>query len=167
VTWSPAVPRAPLRHMAFWEALSRCEDSSYEARTSTAGLLMLRLVDHWMLAGAALAQPESVSINAMRRALADLPTADAQRLCLLRIVNTIQTLGDVDLVPLYPHFIEYGRLLERTASYAMAADVYAVVTANATEADAGELLVRAHLRTGFCRRVLGELEMSTRAYNTG
>ena len=40
--------------------------------SATAGLLMLRLIDHWVLAGPVMVEPESVSVRSVRNAIMQL-----------------------------------------------------------------------------------------------
>ena len=55
-----------LKHLAFFEAVGEAEENSSKAHAATAGLLMLRLIDHWILAGPVMVEPESVSVRSVR-----------------------------------------------------------------------------------------------------
>jgi hypothetical protein len=158
---------APLAHLAFFEAIATYEDHSFEGRSAVAGLLVMRLLDHWLLSGPMMVQPESPSINTVRQALAKLPSIHGQRVLMLQIVNTMQLQVAVDLEPLLPMLDAYAERLERDGEHGMAADVYAVITANATVATSPDLLIRAHLRTGFCQRTRAEFDLALQAYHRG
>lgn len=155
-----------LRHLPFFEELAQHDDSALTGRWSTAGLLVMRMIDHWELAGASLVAPESVSVRSVRAAIMALPPGDAVRECLLGIVNTMQTLREVDPTPVLPRLFAYAKLLERRAEHAMAADVYECITERANEAFEGDLVMDAQMRLGFCRRTLGEFVEAERAYAT-
>jgi len=153
-----------LRHLPFFERLASVEEQSPEGRHATAGLLILRLIDHWELAGPQIVAPESVSVRAVRAAIMALPTGDAIRECLLGIVNTMQTLREMDVQPVLPRLFAYAQLLERRAEHALAEDVYVTIASRAVEEFETDLLVDAHLRTGFCRRTLGRFREAEEAY---
>ena len=55
-----------LEHLPFFEAVGEAEENSPKAYSATAGLLMLRLIDHWILAGPVMVEPESVSVKSVR-----------------------------------------------------------------------------------------------------
>lgn len=162
----PRVTTPKLRHLPFFEERAQHDDSAAAGRWSTAGLLVMRMIDHWELAGASLVAPESVSVRSVRAAIMALPPGDAVRECLLGIVNTMQTLHEVDLQPVLPRLFAYAKLLERRAEHAMAADVYECIAHGANEAFEGDLVMDAQMRLGFCRRTLGEFAEAERAYAT-
>ena len=76
-----------LKHLAFFEALAENEESTPAFRAATAGLLALRLVDHWALAGPAMVEPESVSVSSVREAIMAMASNDPQREVLLGLIN--------------------------------------------------------------------------------
>ena len=76
-----------LKHLAFFEALSEHDEKSPSALAATAGLLSLRMVDHWLLAGSIIVEPESVSVQSVRAAIMELPAADPLREVLLGLVE--------------------------------------------------------------------------------
>jgi tetratricopeptide (TPR) repeat protein len=144
-----------LKHLAYFEALADLPESSPEACSATAGLLTLRLIDHWILAGSSLVEPESVSVRSVRQAIMAMPDSDPGRETLIGLVNMMQTLREVEVTPLLPRLFAYGRLLERRAAFALAADVYRTTMCLADEEYDGDLLVDAQLRLGQCERTLG------------
>ena len=102
-----------LKHLPFFEALAVAPEGSPDAKFATAGLLTLRMLDHWVLAGASIVEPESVSVRSVRRAIMDLPPAEPIREALLGLVNAMQMLRVVDVTPVLPRLFSYGQLLER------------------------------------------------------
>ncbi len=143
-----------LKHLAFFEALAELREESAEACAATAGLLPLRLIDHWILGGSALVEPESVSVRSVRKALMSMESIDPVREILLGLVNTMQTLRDVDMTPILPRVFAYGTLLERRAEFPLAADVYRTIARLASEQYDGDLLLDTYMRLGHCQRVL-------------
>ncbi len=161
---SDAAPK--LKHLPFFELLAKDEAREPDARHATAGLLMLRLLDHWEIAGSPMVAPESVSVRSLRAAIMALPAGDAVRECLLGIVNAVQTLQVADSAPVLPRLQAYASLLERRAEHALAADVYASIAERASETTDGDLLIDARLRIGFCERTLGHFSEAEDAYQT-
>jgi tetratricopeptide (TPR) repeat protein len=156
-----------LKHLAFFEVLAGCGEDSAVGRSTTAGLLSLRLIDHWILAGAQMVQPESVSVRSVRNAIMAMPAHEPLREVLLGIVNTMQTLREVDMQPVLPRLAAYASLLERRSDYKLAADVYETVIRLGEEEFDGDVVVDAYLRLGFCYRTLSVFDASERAFVEG
>ena len=154
-----------LKHLAFFEALCEHEEQSPSALAATAGLLSLRMVDHWLLAGSMIVEPESMSVQSVRAAIMALPTSDPLREVLLGLVNTMQTLREVDAQPILPRLFAYAGLLEKRGQLAVASDVFETVVRLGEEQFESDLLIDAHMRLGFCRRMLGELNEAEAAYS--
>ncbi len=148
-----------LKHLPFFEVLAQAPQDSGEAKLATAGLLTLRMVDHWVLAGAAIVEPESVSVRSVRSALMALPPEEPVREALLMVVNTMQMLRNVDLVPVLPRVYAYGQILERHhGAMALAADVYETVIRLADLEFDTELVLDSYTRLAFCQRKAGALD---------
>jgi hypothetical protein len=114
-----------LKHVPFFEVVGHEEDDSSRARVATAGLLVLRLIDHWVMAGMVMVQPESQSIRSVRKAIAALPRACPQRDVLFGLVNAMQTSKQVDVELVLPRLQAYARLLEYEEwTRPLASDVY-------------------------------------------
>ena len=114
-----------LKHVPFFEVIGREEEGSPRAHVATAGLLLLRLIDHWFLAGMVMVEPESQSIRSVRKAIAALPRECNHRDLLFGIVNTMQTSRIVDIEPVLPRLQAYARLLEYEEwTRPLASDVY-------------------------------------------
>src|SRR6185437_103864 len=104
-----------LKHLAFFEAVGESEENSAKAYAATAGLLMLRLIDHWILAGPVMVEPESVSVRSVRNAIMQLESGDPSREILLGLVNAMQTVREVDIQPVLPRLFAYAGCLEKKA----------------------------------------------------
>lgn len=148
-----------LKHLPFFEALSVAPEGSADAKFATAGLLTLRILDHWVLAGAAIVEPESVSVRSVRRAIMDLPATEPVREALLGLVNAMQMLRDVDVTPVLPRLFSYGQLLERHhGRLMMASDAYESVIRLATDDFDADLVMESYARLAFCLRKAGALD---------
>jgi hypothetical protein len=155
---TPSRPNT-LKHLPFFEVLANVPEGSPEAKLATAGLLTLRMIDHWVLAGPPIVEPESVSVRSVRSAIMALPAKEPVRESLLTIVNTMQMLRHVDLIPVLPRVFAYAQLLERHhGATALAGDTYeSVIRLGDAELDA-VLVMDAHQRLAFCQRNVGALD---------
>ena len=156
-----------LKHLPFFEVLAIAPEDSLDARLATAGLLSLRMLDHWVLAGPAIVEPESVSVRSVRRAIMALPANEPAREALLTTVNTMQMLRHVDVVPVLPRVFAYAQLLERHYGVMLlAADAYeSVIRLADLEFDA-ELVMDSYHRLAFCQRKTGALDLAAKASTT-
>jgi hypothetical protein len=153
-----APPAQTLKHLPFFEVLAAAPEDSPEALRATAGLLSLRMLDHWVLAGPAIVEPESVSVRSVRKAIMALPASEPAREALLTTVNTMQMLRQVDLVPVLPRVFAYAQLLERHyGSMALAADAYSSVVRLADADFDAELVMDSYANMAFCQRRTGAL----------
>jgi hypothetical protein len=101
-----------LKHLPFFEAVGSTEEGSPGAKVATAGLLLMRLIDHWVLAGMVMVEPESASVHSVRAAISELEPGNPQRDVLFGIINAMQSSRRVDVEPLFPRLNRYARLLE-------------------------------------------------------
>jgi len=129
-----------LKHLPFFEAVGESEENSAKAHSATAGLLMLRLIDHWVLAGPVMVEPESVSVRSVRNAIMQLEANDPSREVLLGMINAMQTVREVDIPPVLPRLFAYAGCLEKRAELKLAADVYGTIARLAEEEYDADLL---------------------------
>lgn len=153
-----------LKHLAFFETLGRLPEDSPAALATTAGLLALRLVDNWILAGPVMVQPESVSVRSVRHAIMAVDAHEPLREVLLGLTNTMQTPREVDVAPLLPRIFAYAGLLERRGEFALAADVYETSVRLGSEEFDGDLILDAHMRLGLCMRGLSRFVEAEAAF---
>lgn len=153
-----------LKHLAFFEAVGESEENSSKAHAATAGLLMLRLIDHWILAGPVMVEPESVSVRSVRHAIMQLESNDPSREVLLGLINAMQTVREVDIQPVLPRLFAYAGCLEKRAELTLAADVYATIARLGEEDFDGDLLIDSFLRLGYCQRMMGSLSEAEATY---
>ena len=154
-----------LKHLAFFEAVGEAAEDSPKAHAATAGLLMLRLIDHWVLAGPVMVEPESVSVKSVRKAIMLLASNDPSREVLLGLINAMQTVREVDIQPVLPRLFAYAGCLEQRAELSLASDVYGTIARLAEENFDGDLLIDSHLRLGYCQRMLGALNEAESSYS--
>lgn len=153
-----------LKHLAFFEAVGASPEGSAEANAATAGLLVLRLIDHWTTIGSPMVEPDSVSIRSSRAAIMEIPALDPQREVLLGIVNTLQTMREVELGPVLPRLHAYATLLERRALNTLALDVYETIIRFSHDGYELELQYDALMRAGHCQSQLAQLDAAEATY---
>jgi len=97
----PGVERVGIKHYAFFEAIAHMPEGSPEDPALTGGLLALRMLDHYFLAGAEIVQPDSKSPRSVRALVDQLPRDDPLRSALFALVNRMQRapVDGVDAVP--------------------------------------------------------------------
>ncbi|MGH7617657.1 MAG: hypothetical protein ACREPM_10545, partial [Gemmatimonadaceae bacterium] len=61
------------RHLAFFEALAKIDESDPNWHSVSAGLVVMRLIDQWVTTGTDAVHSDSWGINAVREAVAELP----------------------------------------------------------------------------------------------
>jgi hypothetical protein len=154
-----------LKHLAFFEAVGEAAENSPKAHSATAGLLMLRLIDHWVLAGPVMVEPESVSVKSVRNAIMKLGATDPTREVLLGLINTMQTIREVDIQPILPRMFAYAGCLEKRTELSLASDVYGTIARLAEENFDADLLIDSFLRLGYCQRMMGALSEAEDSYS--
>lgn len=148
-----------LRHLPFFEELAGMDDSTPAWHEVTAGLVVLRLVDAWLRGEAVTG--DGWSMSAARSAVDDA-SPGAVRNVLVSILDSIQDHRTPDAQFVAPRLLAYGRALEFRSSWRLAAAVYRTVLDH-SGLDA-ESSIAAHLRLGFCERILDDAEASDIAY---
>jgi tetratricopeptide (TPR) repeat protein len=154
-----------LRHLAFFEELAKLDESDASWRSVSAGLVTMRLVDHWLAGECCGVAVDSWAVSAVRGAIEEVSETTPVRRILTAIVDTMTSSSGLEFHTLCPRLIAYGQALEYDAKWSLAADVYQIVSEHAdAEADA-DLVVTAHLRLGGCHRNMGDLDAAARSYD--
>jgi tetratricopeptide (TPR) repeat protein len=153
-----------LRHVAFFEELSRANENDPAWRSVSAGLVVMRLVDQWIEAGPPVVASDSWGMNAVREAISEIPETTPLRRMLSAIVDSIASASHVDIHSLLPRLTAYGQALEYDAKFALAADVYQTVVEHADPVEDADLVVSAYIQLAFCLRNVLDLEGAAHAY---
>jgi tetratricopeptide (TPR) repeat protein len=154
----------PLAHLAFFEAAGDQTDGQPEYRAAVAGLLAMRLVDRWVLAGAGDRPPTLRELEAVRRAIEHVDDGPVREI--LRNLDAALTTSWGKLARHVPVVLAaYGGILKKEGLFACAADVYSAVASVAPLCDGKELVPPAYLEMGYCFRMVGgRLAEAERAY---
>lgn len=146
----------PLSHMPYFERLAELSSESAEWRSVSAALVVLRLFDSWMTGGAEVVHADAPGLNSVRDQIAAMDIRDTTRRLLSRIVEAMVTAEQPRIVTVAPRILAYGRALQQTAEWSLAADVYRTILSYATPVGDAETVISANMQLGRCLRVLAE-----------
>jgi len=153
-----------LKHLAFFEDLSKADECAPAWHNVSAGLVVMRLVDELIDNGPAALGRDSWTVRPVREAIAEVPDTTPLRRILTSIVDAIEGVATVDIHALIPRLMAYGQALEYEAKFALATDVYETIIAHADPLEDADLVVSAHIQHAFCLRTVGDLDSAAAAY---
>ena len=152
-----------LRHLAFFEALAELDESDAAWRSTSAGLVVLRLFDDWMEHGPFPAGAAGWGIRAVREAVEAVDSGNPTRLILAGVVDAIASGAEPPAVT--PRLLAYARALHYTADWRLSADVYHTVIAHAHPIEESDSVIDANMQFGYCSRMLGRWDEAALAYS--
>ncbi len=159
-------PHRTLSHMPFFEALAATKETSDEWRAVSAGLVTLRLFDGWIEEGESVVSSSSLSLKAVREAIAAIETRHSARSLLTSIVDAMVATGKRDLTTVAPRLMAYGRALQLDGQWSLAADVYSTVVTYARPIDEPDLYTAANMQLGASLRLCADWTGALAAYRT-
>lgn len=154
-----------VRHLPFFEALAGLEESSAEWRATTAGLVVLRLVDSWLEEGQSVASADSWGLTAVRGAIEEMDTGTPTRAILSGVVEAIAGAPRADFSLVAPRLSAYGRALHFDAKWRLAADVNETLLEYAHPIDEADVYINGSLQLGYCLRMQGDWDGASAAYD--
>jgi tetratricopeptide (TPR) repeat protein len=157
-------PYRPIRHLAFFEALGSLEEGSTDWHATTAGLVVLRMVDAWYDEGAHVAAADAWGLTAVREAVAEMTAGDPARTILSGVVDAVAAAERADFSVVATRLSAYGRALHFDAKWRLASDVYETLLAYAHPIDESDVYINAAMQLGYCLRMLGEFDQAAVAY---
>jgi tetratricopeptide (TPR) repeat protein len=157
-------PYRTIRHLAFFEALGSLEEGSTDWHATTAGLVVLRMVDAWYDEGAHVAAADAWGLTAVREAVAAMTAGDPARTILSGVVDAVATAERADFSVVATRLSAYGRALHFDAKWRLAADVYETLLVYAHPIDESDVYINASMQLGYCLRMLGEFDQAAVAY---
>jgi tetratricopeptide (TPR) repeat protein len=155
---------ATLRHLAFFDELSRLDEADDAWREVSAGLVVLRLVDRWLEEGASVVAADAWGHTSVVDAVDEIPVGRPVRGMLRSIVDAMAAAGTPNFRAVAPRLMAYARALDFDAKWSMAIDVYHMVIGFSEPLQDSDTVIAAHLRLGFCLRQIGEVDQSASAY---
>jgi tetratricopeptide (TPR) repeat protein len=141
-----------LRHLPFFEDIAGREEGTADWHASTAGLVVLRLVDTWLEHGNERRDVEW-TVRSVRCAIEAVSDGATIRTILDRVVDALEE-GRPDFHVVVTPLMAYGRALEYDAKWSLAADVYHSVLAHLHPTEDSDASIAAHMRLGNCYRNL-------------
>lgn len=154
-----------LPHYAFFEALARCEsETCAEWRTTSAGLLTLRLFDDWVMEGGSAVSLDSWGLRCVRESISAIDSGSSVRALLTSLVDSMQLARHARVAVVAPRLMAYARALQFDAKWTLAADVYRTVLQNAEPAADTDVVIAANMQLGACMRVLAQWSEARGAY---
>jgi tetratricopeptide (TPR) repeat protein len=153
-----------VRHLPFFEALAGLEESSAEWRATTAGLVVLRLVDAWFAEGQSVASADAWGLTAVRSAVEEMDAGQPARAILSGVVDAVASAKRADFSLIAPRLAAYGRALHFDAKWRLAADVNETLIEYAHPIDEADVYINASMQLGYCLRMLGAWDEAASAY---
>ena len=157
--------KVKLPHYAFFEALAQCESEvCADWRTTSAGLVTLRLFDDWVLDGASAVSSDSWTLRCVRESISAIDPGNSSRALLTSLVDSMQLARHARVALVAPRLMAYARALQFEAKWTLAADVYRTVLANAEPVADADVVIAANMQLGACSRMLAEWSEARGAY---
>lgn len=150
-----------LEHLPFFERLGKLPEDTADWRRTRGGLLVLRLID------SLYADPtpnDRWNLRAIRTAISEVEPTDHLQSMLNGILDTVARAEGNVPGGLLPRMMAFGRALDFTAEWELAADVYRTVLRHAHPEYEGEIAIDACMRLGYCGRMQGRWDAAMEAY---
>jgi tetratricopeptide (TPR) repeat protein len=151
-----------LRHLAFFEVLAGLEETDAKWKSTSAGLVVLRLFDDWMEHGPFPTGGSGWGVHSVRAAVEAVDVGNPTRLILAGIVEAIAS--GAERASLTPRLLAYARALHYSADWALSADVYHTVISHAHPIEESDSVIDANMQYGYCARMLGKWDEAAVAY---
>ncbi len=158
-------PSGRLRHAAFFEALAGLSETDAEWPATSAGLMVLRMVDGWLNEGSEAPQVSVWGLQGVRGAIDTIPRDQAAWSILTSIVDSVESAHTPDIRPLAPRLMAYGRCLDHEARWPQAIDVYESTLRYMPTTLDPHLVIDAQMRLAHCFRVIGRFDEAALAYD--
>jgi tetratricopeptide (TPR) repeat protein len=155
---------ATLRHLAFFDELSRLSEEDDAWKEISAGLVVLRLVDRWLEEGASVVAADAWGYTSVVDAVDAIPVGRPVRGMLRSVVDAMAVTSTPNFRTVAPRLMAYARALDFDARWSLAVDVYHTVIASSEPLENADTVIAAHLRLGYCLRQTGSIDQSAAAY---
>ena len=153
-----------LRHLPFFIELSRLRESDEAWSTTTAGLVVLRLVDAWIEEGPSAVAADAWGPRAVRTAIDEIRARTPVRSILSGVVDAMAGAKTVDIGKVAPRLMAYARSLDFEGKWQLAIDVYQTVVAHVHPVHEPDLAIDANMRLGYCGRMVGDWDLAATGY---
>jgi tetratricopeptide (TPR) repeat protein len=157
-------PFSALKHLVYFETLAETEENTPHWNSTTAGLVVLRLLDTWVDFGAVSLRENARGIKNIRAAIDSIGEGSPVRKILHGLLESVERAKHPDMSGIIPRLMAYGRALDYEGSWKLSNDVYQTVLDYAPEAEEPDVVIDAHMQMGYCQRMMGQWEGAAHSY---
>lgn len=152
-----------LRHLPFFEEIASLEEGDAAARSATAGLLVIRLVDAWIENDQIAASDDWFGIRSVVTAVEEVSDGTPIKAILLRTIDALQS-ERPDIRSVITPLMAYAKALEYDAKWTLAADVYLSVLRHLHPVEDSDASIAVHLRLGQCYRQMADTDRASAVF---
>ncbi len=153
-----------LKHLVFFEVLAETEENTQTWNSTTAGLVVLRLLDTWHDFGASSLRENARGVKNIRAAIDAIEEGNPVRNILNGLLETIERAKHPEMSGILPRLMAYGRALHYEGRWKISNDVYQTVLDYATADDEPDVVIDAHMQMGYCQRMMAQWEDAAYSY---
>jgi hypothetical protein len=157
-------PYNALKHLVFFEVLADTDENSPAWNSTTAGLVVLRLLDTWYDFGTSSLRENARGIKNIRAAIDAIETGNPVRNILHGLLETIERAKHPDMSAVLPRLMAYGRALHYEGRVKLSNDVYQTVLDYASTDSEPDIVIDAHMQMGYCQRMMAQWEEAAYSY---
>ena len=157
-------PFNALKHLVYFEALAETEENTAAWNSTTAGLVVLRLLDTWFDFGSQSLRENARGVKNIRAAIDAIHEGNPIRKILHGLLDTVERSKHPDVTAILPRLMAYGRALDFDSKWKLSNDVYQTVLDYADVNSDPEIVIDTHMQMGYCNRMLGNWEDAAHSY---
>jgi tetratricopeptide (TPR) repeat protein len=157
-------PYNALKHLVYFEALAEVEENSAEWNSTTAGLVVLRLLDTWYDLGSQSLRENARGVRNVRLAIDAVDGGNPVRNILHGLLDAVERASHPDMTGILPRLMAYGRALHYEGNWRLSNDVYLTVLDFASPEDEPDVVIDAHMQMGYCQRMMAQWEEAAYSY---
>jgi hypothetical protein len=154
-----------LAHSVFFETLASINDETApDWRSTVAGLVVLRLIDDWIDAGAQIVTTDITGLRAIRESVNAVSEGEPIRSILHGLVDALEQAETAIITCLTPHLIAYGRALNLGGKWPLSKDVFNTLLKRADAINDDDTCLSSAMELGMVTTRTGEYDDSDAAY---
>ena len=153
-----------IRHQVYFDTLGSMQEDSASWRAVFAGLSVLRLVDAYTDPAPSAGASNWAQQHSVRTAIEAVSEGDSVRGVLTTVLDEVTKRGSIDET-VCRALMAYGRVLDYSATWGLAIDVFSTVVKVTRPEKNAKLAVEAHIAIGGSARRNGDWDTSARAYS--
>jgi tetratricopeptide (TPR) repeat protein len=158
------MPFNALKHLVYFEVLAETEEGSPSWNSTTAGLVVLRLMDTWYDFGTQSLRENARGIKNIRAAIDAVDTGSPVRNILHGLLEAVERAPHPDMSTILPRLMAYGRALDYEGNWILSNDVYQTILDYASPETEPDMVIDAHMQMGYCCRMTAQWDDAAYAY---